>query len=56
MADLQTLVHDEMDRAGSPSYSIHDLVMACVTIKVNQIRPYDVSRCLGIGQEIQLIS
>ena len=25
MADLQTLVHDEMDRAGSPSYSIHDL-------------------------------
>lgn len=25
MADLQTLVHNEMDRAGSPSYSFHDL-------------------------------
>jgi hypothetical protein len=25
MADLQTLVHNEMDRAGSPSYSFDDL-------------------------------
>jgi len=25
MADLQTLVHSEMDRAGSPSYSFEDL-------------------------------